>query len=265
MPQQRAIRKYPRTPHLTGSRLQAGDGDLSQVPIDALRGLPLVIEEKVDGANSAISFSPEGELLLQSRGHYLTGGPRERHFAQLKTWASTHSHAFWPVLGARYLVYGEWLYARHTIFYDALEHYFLEFDVYDRQEDTFLSTDRRHALLEGLPIHSVPVLHRGEIRSRKQLKALLGPSAYRTPQWRDVLREVAERLGQDPDRLLRETDASDLMEGLYIKVERDGAVVDRSKWVRSSFTDTIAAAGGHWHDRPILPNQLAPGVDIYRC
>ena len=25
----------------------------------------------------------------------------------------------------------------------------------------------------------------------------------------------------------------------------------------------VLAAGGHWQDRPILPNQLAEGVDIY--
>jgi hypothetical protein len=34
----------------------------------------VTVEEKVDGANAAISFSPDGQMLLQSRGHYLTGG-----------------------------------------------------------------------------------------------------------------------------------------------------------------------------------------------
>ena len=75
------IIKYPRTPHLAGSRLQPGDEDLSQVPFSCLAGRRLTVEEKVDGANSAVSFGPEGQLLLQSRGHYLTGGWRERHYA----------------------------------------------------------------------------------------------------------------------------------------------------------------------------------------
>lgn len=74
------LKKYPRTPHLEGSRLQPGDEDLSQIPFSDIKEKYLVIEEKIDGANSAISFSEEGELLLQSRGHYLTGGYRERHF-----------------------------------------------------------------------------------------------------------------------------------------------------------------------------------------
>ena len=79
--------KYPRTRHLEGSRLQAGDQDLSQVPFEDIRGQPLVVEEKMDGANCGLSFDEDGQLLLQSRGHYLDGGPREKHFALLKQWA----------------------------------------------------------------------------------------------------------------------------------------------------------------------------------
>lgn len=63
-----SIRKYPRTPHVEGSRLQPGDEDLRQIPFSTILGRNLVVEEKCDGANSAISFDPNGELLLQSRG-----------------------------------------------------------------------------------------------------------------------------------------------------------------------------------------------------
>ncbi|WP_246002030.1 RNA ligase family protein [Allorhizocola rhizosphaerae] len=105
--------KYPRTAHLEGSRLQAGDEDLAQTPFAPLRGRHLVVEEKLDGANAGISFGPGGELRLQSRGHYLTGGPRERQFALLKSWAATLAPRLWPVLGERHVVYGEWLYAKH--------------------------------------------------------------------------------------------------------------------------------------------------------
>jgi hypothetical protein len=41
----------------------------------------------MDGANCGISFNPDGELLLQSRGHYLTGGGREKHFTLFKQMA----------------------------------------------------------------------------------------------------------------------------------------------------------------------------------
>ena len=79
--------KYPRTRHVEGSRLQPGDQDLEQVAWSSLAGRHLVIEEKVDGANAGVSFTAGGALRLQSRGHYLTGGGREKHFALFKTWA----------------------------------------------------------------------------------------------------------------------------------------------------------------------------------
>ena len=72
-----SIHKYPRTHRIEGSRLQPGDEDLDAVPFDTIAGRQLVVEEKMDGANCGISFNPSGELLLQSRGHYLTGGGRD--------------------------------------------------------------------------------------------------------------------------------------------------------------------------------------------
>ena len=49
-----SIIKYPRTHHLEGSRLQAGDEDLSQIPFSEILGCYIVIEEKIDGANTRI-------------------------------------------------------------------------------------------------------------------------------------------------------------------------------------------------------------------
>src|SRR5271167_4110424 len=136
------LHKYPRTHHLEGSRLQPGDDDSSTVPFDSLAGRFLVVEEKLDGANAGIRFDAEGKLWLQSRGHFLTGGPREKHFNLFKQWANARTDALRRALGSRYVLYGEWLYAKHTIYYDALPHYFLEFDILDTHTDAFLSTER---------------------------------------------------------------------------------------------------------------------------
>jgi hypothetical protein len=37
-------------------------------------------------------------------------------------------------------MYGEWVYAKHTVFYDKLPHYFLEFDILETKTGAFLST-----------------------------------------------------------------------------------------------------------------------------
>lgn len=255
--------KYPRTPHLEGSRLQAGDEDLAQKPFSGVRGKHLVAEEKLDGANCGISFTADGELKLQSRGHYLTGGPREKQFTLLKSWAATISPLLWPVLRDRYVLYGEWLYAKHTVFYDALPHYFCEFDILDLVTETFLSTPRRQEMLAGTPVVSVPVLRAGEFGSLKELTALIGPSTCRTASWRVSLAEAAAEAGVPPSEASAQTDAADDMEGLYIKVEEDGRVIERYKWVRSGFLQALLDSGSHWADRPIIANRLADPGALY--
>jgi len=257
------LRKYPRTRHLRGSRLQPGDEDLSAAPFAEIEGRHLVVEEKLDGANAGLGFSAEGELWLQSRGHYLTGGYRERHFDLFKTWASCHREALHAALGSRYVMYGEWLYAKHTVFYDRLPHYFMEFDVLDRQTSTFLSTPRRRELLAGTPVVPVPVLFEGWAGSLEALVEHVAPSRYKSEGWVEALRGAAEREGLDPAKIERETDGSSLAEGLYVKVEAQGEVLGRFKWVRYDFLTTVVDSGSHWIDRPIVPNRLAPGVDLY--
>jgi hypothetical protein len=257
------IHKYPRTKHIEGSRLQPGDEDLESVPFEHIKGRHLVVEEKLDGANCAVSFDPEGNLLLQSRGHYLTGGPREKHFTLFKQWANTHSASFRQRLGSRYVLYGEWLHAKHTVFYDALPHYLLEFDVLDTETATFLSTARRAELLAELPYVPVRVLFEGVLDSQEDLVELIGPSAFICPGHVDRLRAQAEILKIDPDQVVRETDTSPLMEGLYIKVEEAGAVQQRYKYIRASFLTAVLKSEGHWLNRPLIPNLLREDVDIF--
>ena len=225
--------KYPRTPHLTGSRCQPGDEDLAVIARETLAGLPLVVEEKLDGSNSGLSFDAHGQLVLQSRGHVLTDGPRERQFDLFKRWASHHRAWLYARLGTRYLMYGEWLYARHTIAYDALPHYFLEFDILDRETGGFLSTERRQELLSDGPVVSVPVL-------AKAININLEPLVKRS------------------HASTRET-----MEGLYVKHEAEGRVAGRYKYVRPGFLQAVADSGEHWIDRPLEPNRLRPGVDLF--
>jgi hypothetical protein len=257
------LHKYPRTRHLEGSRLQPGDEDVGSVPFADLTSRFLVVEEKYDGANAGLHFDDAGKLWLQSRGHFLTGGPREKHFNLFKQWAHGRAALLREALPSRYVLYGEWLYAKHTIFYDQLPHYFLEFDVLDTQEDCFLSTDRRRALLAGLPLESVPVLWSGQAQSLEELVALVGPSRYKGPRWRERLGEVCRDRGLDAERVWAETDASDLMEGLYIKVEEGGRVVQRYKYVRAGFLTAVVDSGTHWLQRPIVPNQLRDGADLF--
>jgi hypothetical protein len=257
------IRKYPRTRHVLGSRKQPGDEDLDSVPFSVLLGRHVVIEEKMDGANCAFSFDPEAELRLQSRGHYLIGGPRERHFDLFKRWAHALDGPLFDVIGDRYVVYGEWLHVKHTVHYDALPHYFMEFDVLDLQSGDFLDTPRRDELLRGLPVVPVKVLFSGELKAEAHLVEMLAGSNFISAESAANLRRTARALGLEPEQVIAQSDVTGLMEGLYIKVEEDGVVKDRLKLVRRDFITRILESDGHWMERPIVPNALHEGIDIF--
>ena len=256
---QEKILKYPRTPHLSGSRLQEGDEDLSQIPFSSLKGKQIVIEEKIDGANVGISFSAEGDLLLQSRGHYLLGGSRERDYDLFKLYASSIRDTLYCLLGKRYIMYGEWMLVKHKIFYDELPHYFMEFDIFDRERGVFLDTGHRRALLEGSPIHSVPVLYEGPYTSERDILSCLTRSLYISDNHRENLTEAALEAGLDPAEVLLETENSRLAEGLYLKVESDGQVIERMKYVRYGYVQAKTSEE-RWLSRPIVKNRLREGA-----
>lgn len=248
------IIKYPRTPHISGSKLQPGDEDISQIPFSEISDDYLVVEEKVDGANCAISFSESGEPLLQSRGHFLTGGYRERHYDLLKVFAASHKAELYELLGKKYIMYGEWLYAKHKVYYDALPDFFLEFDIFDKENKVFLSTENRRKILDGSCIKSVPVLGTGRFKTKDELLKLLKKSLYVSDNPKQNLLYEVEKKGLDADRILAETDLSGLAEGLYVKAEENGVVTKRMKYVRYGYTQTSSVED--WFDRPIIPNKI---------
>ena len=258
------IFKYPRTRHIEGSKLQYGDEDLKIIKFEYIKDKFLVIEEKVDGANCGISFDINENMFLQSRGHFLNGGYGERQFDLFKAWANCHKERLFSLLGTRYVMYGEWLYAKHTVYYDNLTHYFMEFDIFDKKKQKFLSTKQRRIMLKDYQfITSVLVLYEGRLKKIDELKSFLGKSHFKSDSYMSNFKKQCEELNLSYDIALKQTDTSDLMEGLYIKVENDDEVLDRFKFVRASFLNTILDSETHWVNRPIIPNCLKMGTDIY--
>jgi len=250
---------YPRTRHIKGSNFQVGDHDMKSISISELYGKNLVVEEKIDGANAGISFE-NGKLMLQSRGHYLVGGPREKHFNLLKQWATTVSDSLYLILGNRYIMFGEWMYAKHTVYYDNLPHYFMEFDLYDKNIKQFLSTDNRREYYTSIApgiIESVKVVSSGEFERITDFSDLIVESNFITEN-RDIeLVASAAAVGVDELTVKSHTDMSRDMEGLYVKWEDSGIVKGRYKFVRSTFTNKILEQEQHWLDRPIIKNGLS--------
>jgi hypothetical protein len=103
---------------------------------------------------------------------------------------------------------------------------------------------------------SVAVLWEGRPQKLAEVTKLIGPSLFKTPAWREQLVEAGAAAGVPAAQVLAETDRHDAMEGLYIKIEDEERVLERLKWVRGSFLNSLVDSGSHWLDRPIVANKL---------
>ncbi|TWT64193.1 RNA ligase family protein [Rubinisphaera italica] len=236
--------KYPRTPHLFVSKGTDDDKHLGEDESKAfIADESLIVEEKIDGTNVGIHFLDSGEMVLQCRGHLITEGMHPQ-YDLFKQWTAAKRQVLDEMLENGFILFGEWVYARHSVHYRKLTHYFFEFDIYDKQAESFLDLERRLSLLEGTGIQTVPVIYTGTL-GRENLKELIGPSQFDS--------HFDNPITKRPDNL---------MEGLYLRTEADGGVTGRAKFVRPEFVEKIKQST-HWQHQQMVPNLLVDGVNIW--
>jgi hypothetical protein len=236
--------KYPRTPHLFGSQGTDDDKHLGRKESAAFIANPsLIVEEKIDGTNVGIHFTSGGRMVLQCRGHEITEGMHPQ-YDLFKQWTSVKRLVLEKMLGGQFILYGEWLYAKHSVHYRKLPHYFFEFDIYDKDAGRFLDLASRQEILGGTGLHTVPVVHRGRVAAGG-LSLLIGPSAF-------------DSVFENP--VTGRTD--NLMEGIYVRTEGGGFVTGRAKLVRPEFVEKVKQSE-HWQQQKMVPNLLAASADIW--
>lgn len=251
--------KLPRTLHIEGSRLPVGKTDPKAIEFNKLQGQFLVIEEKVDGAGVSISLDKHLDLEINHRGSPAMGAK----FRQLRDWATDHWEDLLFLLGERYVMFGEWMLYKNTIFYDNLPHYFLESDIYDKERGYWLSTNARNKLLQGHSyIQQVPVIAAMKPSALWQITNLVGKTKYQTDKWQKNLETKALMYKVNLDLVKQETDQSGMMEGLYIKQEDDFQVQGRYKYIRYDFLQNILNSGTHLIDRMPIHNSLTESINL---
>lgn len=221
--------KFPSTPHLaTLSGVDVRDDKvLSERERYAFLSQQIVVEEKVDGANLGISFDSDANIRAQNRGAYLER-PASGQWKKLDGWLARRTDVLFGCLADRYILFGEWCFAHHTVFYTRLPDWFLAFDVYDRDAARFLASARRDELLQKMSVAKVPRLGCGRY-SLSELRNLLSQS----------------KLTDGP------------AEGLYLRLEQDDWLEQRTKLVRPQFVQSIT---DHWSRSGIKPNRLNSAV-----
>ncbi len=219
-----SVAKYPRIPHLPCSPSVARD-DLRLASADHIAGRLLHFSEKMDGANCCLTRDG-----VFARSH--EGPPTHSSFDRAKAlWAAVRHQ-----IPAGVSLFGEWLYARHSIAYRDLPSYFLVFGVRDEVRHVWLSVADTIGLALGLDLQVVPTL-----------------AQFAPPDGSAV-----ERLTTSLVRTAGPT-YGDEIEGIIVRTADAFADADfeRSvaKWVRAGHVQTDE----HWLHQPIVPNGLARG------
>lgn len=139
-------RKYSRTYHFPFSKGTTSDDRIAEDWIGILQH-ELVITEKLDGENTCLKASG-----VYARSH---AAPTESPWSvkMRELWAQ-HKHALGELE-----IFGESLYAIHSIEYERLEAYFYVFAI--RQGEVWLSWDEVVFYAGTLDLPTVPVIQRG--------------------------------------------------------------------------------------------------------
>lgn len=228
--------KFPRTHHIHNTGGSAVTRDDLVMDAKEARALfysgdvQVRVEEKIDGTNIGFSLTSNWEVQVQNRSKFVCSASHTQ-FKNLDTWLSTHGGDLCAVLGEpeRYVLFGEWMYAQHSILYTQLPNVFIAFDLYDKVAGAFASRAVLEAKLDGTGIPIVPLVAHKTFTSLEELMALLDtPSQFRG-------------------------DGGPL-EGVYLKVDRSDHCVARGKLVRADFIHNIEE---HWMSKTLVRNTVA--------
>jgi len=170
---------YPRTPHLWPP---AGSTGRLVVPADQVpRWLsePLVVEEKLDGANVSL-WLDMGRVDVASRGG---AGARDRagQLGRLRAWAADRQETLTGLLEGGWVVYGEWLWLQHGVHYDRLTDWLVALDLW-HPGSGFAPVNERDRRCWAAGLALPPRLFDGVTGDEDRLYRLLAGSALSTHQ-----------------------------------------------------------------------------------
>ncbi|TPX57211.1 hypothetical protein PhCBS80983_g03979 [Powellomyces hirtus] len=233
------IHKFPRTRHLlnlgaaTRDDLVLSHADVAGF-LNTADGSNLAFEEKVDGANLGISIDAgDFTFKVQNRSHYVSSKSHAQ-FKKLDKWLEDHSPDLRSVLiPGHTILFGEWLYATHSIPYQCLPDTFLIFDLYDVPNDRFFSRASLAEKLAPTSLQQVPPIDIPTSSSSGIINTAMLKAVATTTQSKFY---------------------DGIIEGVYIRRERDGWLIDRAKIVRNDFI----AGNEHWNRGGVQPNGIIP-------
>lgn len=166
---------YPRVPHLppaTGA--SRDDLVLSEDDVEVLLSVPVVVEEKLDGANVML-WRDAGRVEAATRGGP-GGRDRAGQLGPLRAWIAERIERLRPLLAHERVLYAEWLWLRHSVGYDALPEHLIGLDLLLSPAAGFASAPQGDEALSEAGIALPPRLFTGVLRTRRRLDDMIGTS-----------------------------------------------------------------------------------------
>lgn len=188
---------YPRVPHLVAGRGSRDDLVLGSDERDALLAGPVVVEEKLDGANVVVwRLGWEVKVALRSGEG---GADRAGQLGPLRRWAAERGDALRTLLADGDALYAEWLLLTHTVAYDRLPAYLVALDLWHESRG-FVALSERDVRCAAAGIAVVPEMWRGTPRVVGTVEGLITTSAYGDRPAEGVIVRAA---GAQPVRLAK--------------------------------------------------------------
>jgi len=152
---------YIRIPHFNKEISNMTHDDISlDVPIDF--PIDCYVQEKIDGANIGISWS--NGPVLRNRNNILKKGfskihtPAKKQFTSAWNWVHKHENDIKLIEKECYspiTIYGEWMFASHSIYYDKLPDLFIAYDIWSVEDQEFLSPKVAEELISKTSINFI--------------------------------------------------------------------------------------------------------------
>lgn len=163
---------YPRTPHLWPEDGQSTRLVLSTQEAERWLHEPVTVEEKLDGAN--VSLWWDDKVQVASRGG-VGSMDRAGQLGRLRAWAAERSADLQELLADGWVLYGEWLWVRHSVAYDRLPDWLVALDLWHPRAGFADVADRDNRCTAGGFVVP-PRLFSGVLNTRENVLDLLGPS-----------------------------------------------------------------------------------------
>ncbi len=173
---------YPRIPHLSKDISNMANDDI--VLGDVAFPITAEYQEKVDGANLGISWNNDGPVVrnrnfVLNKGYSKISTPSKRQFVNTWQWIHKHEEDIKEVIDrwmAPLTIYGEWMWAKHSIEYNKLPDWFLAYDIWSPLDNKFVSVKKMEELLNGTNIRYIPSITKtfksiGDVKHTSELQS----------------------------------------------------------------------------------------------